>query len=57
MRKFYTVTDSTLLEVLSQRDQLGQALRKMKGLTINEPFSVDILHIDTGKIISHFEYL
>jgi len=56
LRKFYTLTDSSLTEILLQRDRLGHAFRQTKQLNDTEPFSVDIINIKTGKIISHFEY-
>jgi hypothetical protein len=56
MRYFYTHTDSTLLECLSERESLGKALKKVHKISPGESYSVDIFNVDTGALITHFEY-
>lgn len=56
MRNFYSHTDSTILECLSNRDKLGNSIRQINKLSPDEPFSIDIFNIESGALITHFEY-
>ena len=56
MRTFYSHTDSTIIECLRDREKICQSIRKIHDLKPNEAFSVDIFNIDTGLLLTHFEY-
>jgi len=56
MRTFYSHTDSTIIECLSNREMIGDSLRKIHKLKPDESFSVDIFNVDSGLLITHFEF-
>jgi len=55
MRTFYSYTDLTMIECLSNREILGQSIRDMHNLKPDEHFSVDIFN-ESGLLLTHFEY-
>jgi len=55
MRTFYAYTEQTMIELLNDREIIGDRIRVLHDVPPDEHFGVDMFN-DNGDLLVHFEY-